>query len=104
VVGELAPRAIVVDDILDTGSTLLSCCRELLLRGVQEVTVVVTHGLFTGDRWRELGDLAVRAIHTTDSIPAARLQASPLVRVHPIAPVLAAALSHGPERARVVSP
>jgi ribose-phosphate pyrophosphokinase len=94
VVGELAPRAIVVDDILDTGGTLLSCCRELLRRGVEEITVVVTHGLFTGDRWRDLGDLPVRAIHTTDSVPAARLQASPLVCVHPIAPVLAAALSH----------
>ena len=100
-VGELAARAIVVDDILDTGGTLLSCCRELLLRGVEEITVVVTHGLFTGDRWRELGELAVCAIHTTDSIPAARLEASPLVRVHPTAPLLAAELCRDRHIARV---
>jgi len=89
VVGELTADAIVVDDILDTGSTLLSCCRVLRARGVGEITVVVTHGLFTGSRWRELSDLGVRTIHTTDSVPGARLEASPLVRVHSIAPLLA---------------
>jgi ribose-phosphate pyrophosphokinase len=102
VVGELAACAIVVDDILDTGGTLLSCCRELLQRGVEEITVAVTHGLFTGHRWRELSDLGVTAIHTTDSVPAARLEASPLVRVHPIAPLLAAALSRRPRAAGAV--
>jgi ribose-phosphate pyrophosphokinase len=35
VVGELAPRALIFDDILDTGGTLCSCCRELRARGVE---------------------------------------------------------------------
>jgi ribose-phosphate pyrophosphokinase len=92
-VGELAADAIVVDDILDTGGTLLSCCRELRARGVEEITVVVTHGLFTGSRWRELSELGVTTIHTTDSVAGARLEASPLVRVHTIAPLLVDAIS-----------
>ena len=88
VVGELARHALIVDDILDTGGTLCSCCRELRARGVEDLTVAVTHGLFTGGGWRELADLGVSAIHTTDSVPGARPRQSDLVRVHSIAPLL----------------
>lgn len=92
-VGDLAERALVVDDILDTGGTLVSCCRELQARGVRETTVAVTHGLFTGRGWQELADLGVRAIHVTDSVPEARARASHLVRVHPVGPFLCEALA-----------
>jgi ribose-phosphate pyrophosphokinase len=91
-VGELSERAIVVDDILDTGGTLVSCCRELRARGVQEITIAVTHGLFTGWGWRGLAGLEVRAIHVTDSVPSARRLESDLVRVHSVAPLLVKAL------------
>lgn len=91
-VGELCERAIVVDDILDTGGTLVSCCRELRARGVRETTIAVTHGLFTGWCWRGLAELEVRAIHVTDSVPSACRLASDLVRVHSVGPLLAEAL------------
>jgi len=93
VVGELAPHALIVDDILDTGGTLCSCCRELRARGVEELTIAVTHGLFTGARWRELSDLGVSAIHTTDSVPGAPARQSALVHVHSLAPLLTEALA-----------
>jgi ribose-phosphate pyrophosphokinase len=67
-VGGLGRRAVVIDDILDTGETLSSCCHELHRKGVEEVTVMVTHGLFTGGRWRELMPLVDR-LYVTDSIP-----------------------------------
>ena len=37
-------RAVVVNDILDTGGTLVSCCRQLGDAGVSQVGVMVTHG------------------------------------------------------------
>lgn len=92
VIGEVARHALVVDDILDTGATLASCCRELRARGVEELTIAVTHGLFTGSRWHELLGLGVSAIHTTDSVPRAGAMRSSLVHVHSIAPLLAEAL------------
>jgi ribose-phosphate pyrophosphokinase len=93
ILGELDRNAIVVDDILDTGGTLLSCCHELRSHGVERLTIAVTHGLFTGSAWHALGDLGVDTIHTTDSIPAVWLRASRLVSVHSIAPLLAEALA-----------
>ena len=77
IVGELARHAIVVDDILDTGGTLVSCCRELISCGVQSVTVAVTLGLFTGRR---------------GSGPGAARRSSGLARVHTIASLLTAAV------------
>ncbi len=69
-VGEVGRRAVVVDDILDTGGTLVSCCHELARRDVEDVAVMVTHGLFTGERWRELLAL-VAGLYVTDSVPCA---------------------------------
>ncbi|MEK7347634.1 MAG: ribose-phosphate diphosphokinase, partial [Candidatus Eisenbacteria bacterium] len=67
--GRVGRRAIVVDDILDTGGTLLSCCRELRRRGAREIHVLVTHGLFTGDAWTKLWRMGVKTIGCTDTIP-----------------------------------
>ncbi|HLK57524.1 MAG TPA: ribose-phosphate diphosphokinase [Chthonomonadaceae bacterium] len=66
--GQAGRQAIVVDDILDTGSTLVSCCEQLQRAGVQEITVFVTHGLFTGTLWQKLWSLAVRRIYCTDTV------------------------------------
>jgi len=90
--GEVRRHAIVIDDILDTGETLVSCCRELRRRGVRTIDIAVTHALFTGDAWRELLDL-VRTIHVTDTVPEARARASARIEVHAIAPLLEPAIA-----------
>lgn len=64
----LGKRAIVVDDILDTGETLISCAKQLASLGVEEILIVVTHGLFTGKLWKEFFRYKVVKIITTDSI------------------------------------
>jgi ribose-phosphate pyrophosphokinase len=91
-VGELSPHAVVVDDMLDTGGTLVSCCRILLEHGVQRISIAVTHGLFSDIAWRELLRLRVEAIHTTDSVARALFQLAPGIRVHPIQDLLTEAL------------
>ncbi len=53
-VGEVGPRAVIVDDILDTGGTLLSACAQLCRAGAQEISIMATHGTLSGERWREL--------------------------------------------------
>jgi ribose-phosphate pyrophosphokinase len=67
--GKVGPRAVVVDDMLDTGGTLISCCEELRRSGARALYVFVTHGLFTGDAWRRLRGLGVRLIACTDTVP-----------------------------------
>lgn len=89
-VGEVGRRAVVVDDILDTGGTLVSCCHELRQKDVEDMTVMVTHGLFTGERWKELLPL-VAGIYVTDSVPSATHIPEP-VRVLSVGPLIEQAL------------
>jgi ribose-phosphate pyrophosphokinase len=86
-VGEVGHRVVVIDDILDTGGTLVSCCHELLRRGVKEITIMVTHGLFTGQGWRELLPL-VNDLYVTDSVPAIANRPREGVRVISIKPLI----------------
>lgn len=44
----LTKNAFIINDILDTGGTLLSCVRQLKAAGVNSVVIAITHGLFTG--------------------------------------------------------
>lgn len=83
--GAVSARVVIVDDILDTGGTLASACAALRRAGAQEIYVLVTHGLFTGERWRELPALGVQRIFTTDSTAAAAEHAGNLVEVLPAA-------------------
>jgi ribose-phosphate pyrophosphokinase len=88
--GAVAPRVVLIDDILDTGGTLVSACERLAAAGVGEIQVMVTHGLFTGTGWQRLRSLGVSRICCTDTT-APPESASP-VTVLSVAPLLAAHL------------
>lgn len=68
-IGEVGRQALIIDDILDTGATLISACERLVAAGVQEINLMTTHGLFTGERWKTLWSLAVKRIFCTDTVP-----------------------------------
>jgi ribose-phosphate pyrophosphokinase len=90
-VGSPGSRAVVVDDILDTGATLVSCCRALRDAGVRQIGVLVTHGLFTGQCWRALLSEGVEEIWITDTVLARRRP--PQAHVVSVAALLAPALA-----------
>jgi ribose-phosphate pyrophosphokinase len=90
--GEVGARAVVVDDILDTGGTLVSACEALGHAGVREITIMVTHGLFTGSLWERLWSLGVTRICCTDTVPLPPRLGSATVAVLSVAPLLRADL------------
>lgn len=88
-IGTVGSRAVLIDDILDTGTTLVSACDRLQQAGAAELYVMVTHGLFTGRHWGNLWSAGVRRIYCTDTVPAlsgrdetgvVRLSVIPLLR------------------------
>ena len=91
-----ARRVLVVDDIIDTGKTLHSCCSTLAAHGVDELVIAVTHPVFAGKQWRGLLSLPLRAFYTTDTITDVQRTRPYLTRVVSIAPVLRAALADLP--------
>lgn len=91
---EVKEQAIVIDDILDTGKTLISCCEKLLEKGVKKIIVMVTHGLFTGKKWQKLFSLGVKKIYCTNTIDLPKaLQNNENISVIPIDSLIASELT-----------
>jgi ribose-phosphate pyrophosphokinase len=87
-VGKVQRCAVIVDDILDTGATLVSACEKLVAAGADELYICVTHGLFTGKEWHNLWSLPVKHIFCTDTIPVCANIRDPRITVLPVVPVL----------------
>lgn len=92
-IGCVQRRAIVVDDVLDTGETLVSACRRLVSAGAEELYICVTHGLFTGQRWHELWSLPLKRIFCTDTVPDCANLDDPRITTLPVGPLLRAQLA-----------
>lgn len=94
-VGEVNGRlAVLVDDLISTGTTLVRAAAACRARGATRVIAAATHGLFTGDANERLADPAVDEIVITDSVPPFRLT-EPAVRrkltILPVGPLFAEA-------------
>lgn len=87
-IGKIERCVVIVDDILDTGATLVSACERLLSAGAEEIYICVTHGLFAGQRWRDLWSLPVKHIFVTDTIPACATIQDPRITTLSVAPLL----------------
>ncbi|MCF7806773.1 MAG: ribose-phosphate diphosphokinase [Simkaniaceae bacterium] len=91
--GEIQREAIIIDDILDTGKTLISSCRLLKEKGCHRIVIMVTHGLFTGEVWKQLWSIGVEKIYCTDTMPLADcVQLDERVEVISVASLLEQAL------------
>jgi ribose-phosphate pyrophosphokinase len=95
-VGEVGPRAVIVDDILDTGGTLLSACAQLRRAGVEDISIMATHGTLSGERWRDRPAAGARRILLTDTVPDVPARAGEAVEVLSITPLLMKALARRP--------
>ena len=87
IIGEVEGRpCLIVDDMISTGSTILKGAEALRAAGARgDVSVVATHGVFSGDAVRRLRAEGIADLWVTDSI--APPEAG--VGVVSIAPVLA---------------
>ncbi len=83
--GEVKSQAIILDDILDTGATLLSCTNQLKKIGVTNIIIMVTHGLFTGNKWEELWQNNVSEIYSTDTVLSKENLSAKKIKTLPIA-------------------
>lgn len=94
-IGEKAPRrAIVIDDEIATGGTMVEIVEALNNLGTQQFCLACTHGLFTGDAVEKLNALdCVGEIVTTDTVYAPHAtEGIPKLKVQSIAPVLGDAI------------
>ncbi|HEX2922747.1 MAG TPA: ribose-phosphate diphosphokinase, partial [Chloroflexota bacterium] len=63
--------AIIIDDMISTGGTLLMATEALLARGAKEVYACATHGVFAGDALETIDKSPLKRVVVTNTIPTA---------------------------------
>jgi len=84
--------ALIVDDLISTGNTLLRAARSAHKAGADRVIAMVTHGLFMHGAADVIADPAIDKIVVTDAVPPFRLERPAETRkltILPAAPLLA---------------
>jgi ribose-phosphate pyrophosphokinase len=81
--------AIIGDDVIMTGGTLLANVAALKEQGVGDVYVFATHGLFSGGALERFQDSGITGIVVTDTVPIDPLKRPPNMTVLPISGLLA---------------
>jgi ribose-phosphate pyrophosphokinase len=84
--------ALIVDDLISTGNTLLRAARSARKAGAKRVIALVTHGLFMQGAADVVADPAIDQLVVTDAVPAFRLvdpMKNKKLAILPAAPLLA---------------
>jgi ribose-phosphate pyrophosphokinase len=95
---------ILVDDIVDSGGTLVNAATALLEQGAVMVTGYITHGVLSGGAVARIVGSQLKELVITDSIePSEAVRSAHNVRVLTIAPLLGEAIARTAEEQSVSS-
>lgn len=90
-IGEVKGReAIIFEDEISTGSTLLGAAEVLREQGAAAIYVCATHASFSGDALERLQRSGIKEVVVTDTIPHRELP--PMITALSVAPLLAEAI------------
>jgi ribose-phosphate pyrophosphokinase len=93
IVGDVKGRVcLIVDDLIDTGRTILKAAEALKEAGAIGVVVAATHAVFSNPAVELLSSSAIDSVVVTDTLPLPEEKRFPTLEVLPIAPVLARAI------------
>jgi len=93
IVGEVKGRVcLIVDDLIDTGRTIVQAAEALRAAGAIGVVVAATHAVFSPPALDLLQNEAIQEVVVTDTLPIPADKRFPTLTVLPIAPLLARAI------------
>ncbi|GIQ78950.1 ribose-phosphate pyrophosphokinase [Bradyrhizobium sp. USDA 4011] len=94
VIGDVAGyNCILVDDIVDSGGTLVNAAEALIAHGAKEVSAYITHGVLSGGAAARIASSRLKELVITDSIlPTEAVNKAPNIRQISIAGLIAEAI------------
>jgi len=93
VIGEVkGKRAIIVDDEIDTASTLIEIERALIREGVTEMYACATHGVMSDPATDRIRDSELTQVVVTDTIPLPAAKHLSKIKVLSVAPLIGQAI------------
>ena len=69
IIGDIKNKiCIIVDDIIDSGGTIVNAAKMLKSRGAKEIHVYITHGVLSGDAVKKIKNSPIKNLVITDTI------------------------------------
>ncbi len=69
VIGDVKGKnCVIVDDIIDSGGTIVNAAKALKNRGAKDVYVYITHGVLSGDAVKKIKGSVIKKLVVTDTI------------------------------------
>jgi len=95
VIGDVkGKRCVLIDDIVDSGGTLVNAANALLAQGATEVVAYITHGVLSGGAVAKITASSLKTLVITDTIQATEaVKTAGNIRVLSIAPLMAEAIA-----------
>lgn len=100
VIGDVDGRNVaVIDDLIDTGGTVVNTAEALAEHGARDIYVGCTHGVFSGGALGKIADSPIKELVVTNSIPLDDGSTVPNLKVLSVAGLLGEAIQriHGGE-------
>ena len=91
--GNLAKRAIIVDDMISSGGTIKAAAQLLKEKGVEEMYVFATHPVFSEEAPEILEKSLVTKVFVTDTIEIPKQKNFPKLEIISVADIIAAELT-----------
>jgi ribose-phosphate pyrophosphokinase len=93
VIGDVAgKKCVMIDDMVDTGGSVIQGAEALLKRGATEVVVSCTHPVFSGNAAQRLQDSVISQVVCCDTIPIPSSKVFPKLTILPSAPLIGEAI------------
>lgn len=90
--GDVKKRAVIVDDMISSGGTIVKAADLLSKKGVEEIYVMATHAVFSQDAPKLLQHSKAQKVYVTDSICVPKEKVFEKLEIVSIAPLIAKAL------------
>ena len=85
-------HALLIDDMIDTGGTISQAARLLKENGAETITVMATHGLFSGECIQDFTDSPIDKVIVSNSLALPQERTFPKLEIISAAPMLAEAI------------
>ena len=95
IIGEVKGKTcIIVDDIIDSGGTIVNAVAALKIAGATDVYVFITHAVLSGEAATKIKNSKIKKLIITDTIDnSSKLKNNSKIEVISIAPLMAEAIS-----------